>query len=379
MVKGVVVRQKNRRQVRTIFIGRNCFLSFVMFAMTIISLIVAFFVTGSFAKEFVTICNKYFVSSASTIIGAGKNDNFLLNAKKCMVSFFDISDTKDNISVVPVFYNVKTDINSNNIKPVSSIYIKEDYSAQITEKVVEKNSVSQNIKNETTYNIDVQALLSKTLDIELSHKEPEILIVHTHGSESYTQSDKYRYSDSDYGRCQDLRFNVVRVGDELEKELKKRGFKVVHDRTINDYPSYNNSYNKTLAIIESNMQKYPSVKCVFDIHRDAIVDENDNKIKFTAQINNEKVSQIMIVSGSDQLGLPNPHWEENLSLALKIQKSLDDKYPGLMRPVNLRKERFNMHMTYGSLIFEIGTHGNTLDEALASIKYLADGIEEVLK
>ena len=87
----------------------------------------------------------------------------------------------------------------------------------------------------------------------------------------------------------------------------------------------------------------------------------------------------MIVSGSDQLGLPNPHWEENLSLALKIQKSLDDKYPGLMRPVNLRTERFNMHMTYGSLIFEIGTHGNTLDEALASIKYLADGIEEVLK
>jgi stage II sporulation protein P len=127
------------------------------------------------------------------------------------------------------------------------------------------------------------------------------------------------------------------------------------------------------------MKKYPSVKCVFDVHRDAIVDENDNKIKFTTEINGEKVSQIMIVSGSDQLGLSNPHWEENLSLALKIQKALDDKYPGLMRPVNLRKERFNMHKTYGSLIFEVGTHGNTLDEALASIKYFADGIEEVLK
>ncbi len=379
MIQGVSGRRKTQRQVRAIFIGRKYVLSFVTVIMVLISLSVAFFVTSTFAGKLVLASNKYFISNASTIIGAGINDSFLYTVKKSLLAFFNVSQTKDNISVVPVFYNVRTDINSPDIKPVSSIYINENYSSEISEKVVEKNSVSQSIKNETSYNIDIGALLEKSLEIELKHKEPEILIVHTHGSESYTQSEKYTYSDSDYGRCQDLRYNVVRVGDELENELKKRGFKVVHDRTINDYPSYNNSYNKTLQIIENNMKKYPSVKCVFDVHRDAIVDENDNKIKFTTEINGEKVSQIMLVCGSDQLGLPNPNWEENLSLALKIQKALDDKYPGLMRPVNLRKERFNMHKTYGSLIFEVGTHGNTLDEALASIKYLADGIEKVLK
>ena len=378
MIHRAAIRRKSQRKMRAIFIGRKCVLSFVMLFMTLVSLTVAFFVTGSFAGELAVSSNKYFVTSASTIIGAGRNDGFFLDLKDNFLNFFNISDIKDNISTVPVFYNVKTDINSDNIKPVSSIYIKEN-SSEIKDNVVETNSVSKSIKNETSYNIDAESLLNKPLGIELKHKEAEILIVHTHGSESYTQSDKYRYSDSDYGRCQDLRYNVVRVGDELEKELKKRGFKVVHDRTINDYPSYNNSYNKTLQIIEDNMKKYPSVKCVFDVHRDAVVDENDNKIKFTTEIKGEKVSQIMIVSGSDQLGLPNPYWEENLSLALKIKNALDNKYPGLMRPVNLRKERFNMHKTYGSLIFEVGTHGNTLDEALASIKYLADGIEEVLK
>ena len=103
------------------------------------------------------------------------------------------------------------------------------------------------------------------------------------------------------------------------------------------------------------------------------------KVKFTADIDGEKVSQVMLVCGSDGLGLEHPHWQYNLSLALKIQNYLNETYPGLMRPVNLRKERFNMHKTQGSLILEFGTHGNTLDEALGAVKYIADGIEAVLK
>ena len=102
-------------------------------------------------------------------------------------------------------------------------------------------------------------------------------------------------------------------------------------------------------------------------------------MKFTADIGGEKVSQVMLVCGSDGLGLENPDWQYNLSFALKIQNYLNGKYPGLMRPVNLRKERFNLHKTKGSLIFEFGTHGNTMDEALGAVKYIAEGIDAVLK
>ncbi len=242
------------------------------------------------------------------------------------------------------------------------------------------SSVNIDIKNETSYSIDKNEFFDKYGGIKLdSNKKPQILIVHTHGSESYTQSEKYKYSPSDYARCQDTRYNVVRVGEELYKELTKKGFNVIHDKSINDYPSYNQSYNKTMAKIEKHLKENPTIKCVFDVHRDAIMYDDETKLKLTKTINGEKVSQIMIVCGSDDSGLENPNWRENFGFALKIQKQMEKMYPGLMRPVNLRKERFNMHETAGSLIFEFGTHGNTMDEALASVKYLAEGISKALK
>ena len=292
-------------------------------------------------------------------------------------------DARLNFKSIPLFYAVNSV--DRNVIAAGGNYVAQGFFDQMAEfstgNVSEQSNPSDGlqIKNETTYNINTSSLVAEKCDIMLTHKEPEILIVHTHGSESYTQSEKHHYSQSDYARCQDTRYNVVRVGEELESELTKRGFNVIHDKSINDYPSYNNSYNKTLGIIEKYLAKYPSIKCVFDVHRDAVVGENDTKIKFTADIKGEKVSQIMIVCGSDQLGLENPNWQKNLSTALKIQDVLNKKYPGLMRPINLRKERFNLHKTTGSFIFEFGTHGNTLDEVLSSVKYFADGIEDVLK
>ena len=327
------------------------------------------------------------LSSAIPLVGAGtldeikdKNIEFLNS-----VSGTSFGNPEANFSVIPLI-SENTDYKELSAPVLISAEVTEQAEAEddISDlpvvAVVEKNVASENVKmkNETTYNIDTGALIDEKCDITLNHKEPEILIVHTHGSESYTQSEKYRYSPSDYARCQDTNFNVVRVGTELASELGKRGFNVLHDKSINDYPSYNHSYSKTLEVIEEYLNKYPTIKCVFDVHRDAVSDEENGRVKFTAQINGEKVSQVMIVCGTDQLGLENPNWQKNLATALKIQFALEKRYPGFMRPLNLRKERFNLHKTTGSFIFEFGTHGNTLDEVLASVKYFADGIEDVL-
>lgn len=230
------------------------------------------------------------------------------------------------------------------------------------------------IKNETDYNIDVAALLGE--DIKLSMQNPKVLIVHTHGSESYTSSPKYKYTPSGNYRTQNTDFNVIRVGEELASQLRKKGVEVIHDKTINDYPSYNDSYNKTGRIIEDYLAKDSSIAFVFDIHRDA-VGEGDSIVKFVSDVKGKSVAQVMIVCGSDT-NLQNPNWQENLKLGIHIQNRFERDYPGFLRPLNLRKERFNMHLTSGSLLFEVGTNGNTMDEALAAAAFLGEGIGQMI-
>lgn len=242
----------------------------------------------------------------------------------------------------------------------------------ITVKKATSNGID--IKNETDYNIDIPAILNEKISI--STKNPKVLIVHTHGSESYTVSDKYQYTASANYRTQDTKYNVIRVGDEIAKALKKKGIDVIHDRSINDYPSYNDSYNKTGEKIEKHLADDKDITFVLDIHRDA-VGEGDNIVKFVSDVKGKKSAQIMMVCGTD-VNLSHPHWKENLRLAVHIQNNFEDKFPGLLRPLNLRKERFNMHLTTGSILFEMGTNGNTLDEALVSAKFLGEGLGDII-
>lgn len=247
-----------------------------------------------------------------------------------------------------------------------------------TPKHTETNvaSVNLSIKNESKYEVNTAELLKEPIKFDISPDKPSVLIVHTHASESYTPSEAYNYTQSGNFRTQDNKYNMIRVGDEITKYLKSEGVNVIHDKTINDYPSYNSSYNKTEAVIRSNLEKYPFVRIVLDIHRDAVGD-SENGIKFTSAVDGEKAAQAMLVCGTDQ-NLENPNWRKNLAFALKIQQYFESEYPTFMRPLNLRSERFNMHLTTGSLLIEIGTNSNTMDEALASARCLGKGLGKVI-
>lgn len=243
--------------------------------------------------------------------------------------------------------------------------------------VVEMQKASKNleIKNETGYKVDVQSVLSEKPSFQKTAGKPLVLIVHTHSSEAYESNGEYELSDTD--RTQDSNYNVIRVGNELAKILENKGIGVVHDETVHDYPSYTNSYINTLKTIEKNLKAYPSIQIVFDIHRDALSD-GEKKIKLTTTINGETAAQAMLVCGTNSMGLEFDDWEDNLRFAMQIQDRLERCYPGLARPINLRKERFNLHATKGSILVEIGTNGNTLSEALTCIKYLGDTIGDVI-
>ncbi len=233
------------------------------------------------------------------------------------------------------------------------------------------------LNNETDFSVDINSLLEQKLSIT-KKDGPLVLIVHTHTTESYTPSGQYSYSPEESTRTQDTNYNVVRVGEVVADELKSAGINTIHDKTINDYPSYNGSYVKTLGIIESYLEKYPSIQVVLDIHRDGMTKKDGTKMKVCAEVNGEKASQVMVLCGSSEGGLSHPDWKENLKLGLRIQNILTLDYPGLARPLQLVRERYNQHATHGSLILEVGTDGNTLEEAMVCAKYTGKAIAKVL-
>lgn len=220
------------------------------------------------------------------------------------------------------------------------------------------------IKNETQYRVNTKELLKERLGIDMSKDGPKILVVHTHGSESYTEEGKEFYIEGTGDRNTDTRFNVVYVGDKITEALEKAGLEVIHDRTMHDQPSYNGSYSSSLKAIEKYINEYPSIQIVLDIHRDAIVYGDGTKAKTVTEIDGVKTAQLMFVVGTNEGGLTHDNWRENLKFAVKLQNEINKKYPTLMRGINLRRERFNGHATKGSVIIEVGTSGNTLDEAV---------------
>ena len=234
------------------------------------------------------------------------------------------------------------------------------------------------VKNETAYQVDVQELLRRGPSVRLPAEGPQILILHTHGSEAYTPAGLDRYESNDASRTEDLRCNVIRVGDELAELLEGQGLNVLHDREIYDYPSYTGSYSRSGEAVQRYLDAYPDIAVVIDLHRDAL-GADGVVYKTMAEEEGTVASQIMLLVGTDDSGLEHPNWRSNLSLALYLQNAIDQAHPTLMRPVSLVRERYNQHLTGGSLILEVGSSGNTLQEALAAIRLFADAAGPALR
>ena len=233
------------------------------------------------------------------------------------------------------------------------------------------------IKNETSYSVDPGELLLAGPQIRLPEEGPQILIIHTHGSEAYTPAGLDRYEASDSCRTQDSQYSIIRVGDELTALLEEAGLRVIHDREIYDYPSYTGSYTRSGQAVESYLAQYPDIAVVLDVHRDAL-GSDDVVYKTLAEEEGVCASQVMLLVGTDDSGLEHPGWRSNLALALYLQQAVDYLHPTLMRPVDLVPQRYNQQLTGGSLILEVGSSGNTLQEALAAIRLFADAAAPAL-
>lgn len=236
------------------------------------------------------------------------------------------------------------------------------------------SSTGIEVNNATNYSVDPDALCAEPLSFTINKEEPQILIVHTHTTECYDGDNMYGESE----RNTDESKNVIAVGEAMKEVFESYGIKCIHDKTVHDYPTYQGAYTRELSTVEKNLAQYPSIKMVFDVHRDAYIYPDGSKLTVTCEQNGISTAKVMIVCGTDAMGLDNPNWRENFKLAAKIQNAAQIMYPDLMRPINLRQERFNMHKTTGSLLFEIGSNGNTLAQAIEGGKDLAYAVSAVL-
>lgn len=225
--------------------------------------------------------------------------------------------------------------------------------------------------------VDTLALLQQPLTWDLMGEAPTVLILHSHATESYEKDAQY--TETSPYRTLDTNYNMVSVGARVAEILEAEGIRVIHDRTLHDYPSYNDAYGNARSAITAALAEHPSICLVLDLHRDAAEDAGGNQKVSTVTVEGESCANLMLVMGSDKGSLSYPNWERNLALAVKLQAQLEQTHSGLCKPIKLVTSRYNQDLSTGALLVEVGTAGNTHAQAIRAAEYLAEGIVALAK
>lgn len=208
--------------------------------------------------------------------------------------------------------------------------------------------------------------------------EPQVLIYHTHTTESFEPFVRENMDAEFNYRTTDETKNMIMVGNAIQAELEARNIGVIHVTEIHDYPSYNGSYGRSRESIVPILEQYPEIKIALDIHRDAIAAE-DFATQPYIEINGKEAAQIMIISGCDDGTLDMPNYMKNFHFASALQQQLEGDYPGLTRPILFDYRHYNQDLTTGSLLIEVGSHGNTLEQAQYSGQLIGRSLYRLLE
>ena len=206
--------------------------------------------------------------------------------------------------------------------------------------------------------------------------EPQILIMHTHTTESYEPYGRDFYDASFSSRTTDERMNMVAVGNAIAEQLEAAGIGVIHDTTKHDYPSYNDSYDRSRVTVSGILEEYPSIKIVLDIHRDAIERADGERIAPVAVVDGKNAAQVMIISGCDDGTMDMPDYLKNFRFACLLQQEMESLFPGLTRPVLFDYRKYNQDLTTGSILIEVGGHANSIDQAIYSGELIGKALAE---
>jgi len=223
------------------------------------------------------------------------------------------------------------------------------------------------LNNTSDKSADISTALLHDLTWDLYETRPTVLIIHSHGSESYENTENYTETTS--YRTLDTDHNMISIGTFLARELESAGIRVIHDKTMYDVPAYNDAYVQARSAIETHLEENPSICLVLDLHRDAVADSSGDQLRYAVSTPEGEAAQLMLVLGTNHEG-----WQDNLSLATKLHVLLEKQVSGICRPISVRAQRYNQDLCPGTVLVEVGAAGNSRQEALLSVKYLANAI-----
>lgn len=241
-------------------------------------------------------------------------------------------------------------------------------SRAVVERTMPRGAVGKSgiaVANRAGKSVDVAAALKRDLDFAWADTDsPQVLILHTHTTESYMTYDAGYCNPSDRARTRDHKKNVCAVGEAVRLTLAEEGIAAIHDTTVHDSPQYNGAYTRSAATAAAYLKKYPTIRVVLDLHRDAVMD-GGAVVKPTATVNGKKAAQMMLITGVVSTpSLPHKQWQKNLTLSTHLYRALTAQSPDLMRPLNVVASRYNQHLSPGWVLVEVGAEGNTVAEAV---------------
>lgn len=237
------------------------------------------------------------------------------------------------------------------------------------------------VRNCTDLTNDTLISESKELpefEIELNSTEPQVLIYHTHTTESFEPYTRNFYDKDFTCRTTDTSMNIVAVGNAICRQLDAAGIAYVHDTTVHDYPSYNGSYQSSRETVQDILEQYPSIKVVLDIHRDGIEESDGTRLAPIQIVDGKRAAQIMLISCCDDGTMDMPNYLKNFRLATLLQSTAATEYEGLMRPVLFDYRFYNQDLSTGSLLVEVGSHGNSIDEVIYSGELFGKALAQAL-
>jgi len=297
------------------------------------------------------------VNSNSPFLAVSDKNNSDIKEKN--VDNVDKPDKKDNNSF---------DVSSMDTIEVISKKTEANLNIKETEQVQKISVYGMSISNYSSKReIDILSLLNK--NVILTKKSDPVLIYSTHTSESYTNSDRYKFEYSSTYRTRDAKYNMLSVGKVLSESLKENNMQVIFDTTPHDYGSYEIAYTNSRKTIQNAISNNERIGLAIDVHRDALGDLTNGP---TVEINGHKVAKLMFVMGVGTHSYVNEYWEDNLALALQLQKLGEEMYPGLFRGMIIRNSKYNQDLIKHSFLIEVGTTGNTLEESYFAARCLAN-------
>lgn len=239
------------------------------------------------------------------------------------------------------------------------------------------------ICNETGYRPNLQAL--REIPSETKSFDPKdgpvVLVLHTHASEAYRADADPIGAEviGDTWYSDDPSRTVVAVGSALCQALNKNGIPAIHCAEMHgEGGTLRGSYADAAECIGEYLKRYPTIQYVIDIHRDGILDGNGTCVRTLAKGSGAPMAQAMAVVGTDGNGTAHPNWNQNLSLALRLRDGLEATLPTVSRPIFLRNATYNQEAVPNALLLEIGSAGNTVDEAIRTAELVGKTLATLL-